>query len=372
MHVRKLDTEDKGDISRFIQFPFDLYRFCTQWVPPLVSGIRADLDRRHHPFYRHSQADFFLAESEGQTLGRVAVMYNRNFNAYQRSNVAFFGYFEAVQDVQVAHALFDAALSWARAQGAAEIIGPKGLIGSDGGGILVKGFEHRAVAGAGYNLPYYDALLREVGFVKDRDFFSARLDCSQDLPGRFYQAADRIRERRGLRIQSFRSRQQMRAWVPRAVEAHGRAFSRNYSYYPPTPGEVALIANTLFRIADPRLIKLVLKGDEIAGVALGLPDVAAGLQRARGRLWPLGWFHIWSEQRHTPRALLPALGVLPDYQGLGGSALLYTELARTLTSSHYRHVEFVQVDEKNLKSIREIQMLNADWHKTHRQYRRAV
>lgn len=372
MQVRKLDTEDKGDVGRFIQFPFDLYRFCAQWVPPLVSGAQADLDRRSHPFYRHSKADFFLAESEGQTLGRIAVMYNRNFNAYQRRNVVFFGYFEAVQDAQVARALFDAALSWARARGAAAMIGPKGLIGSDGGGVLVEGFEHRPVVSTSYNFPYYDALLREVGLEKDRDFFSARVACGQDLPERFYQAADRVRQRRGLRVQSFHSRREMRPWVPRAVDAHSRAFSRNYTYYPPTPDEVALIVNTLFRIADPRLIKLVLKGEEIVGVVLGLPDVAAGLQRARGQLWPLGWFHILREQRRTPRALLPALGFLPDYQGLGGNALLYTELAKMLLRSHYRSVELVQVDERNMSSLREISILGTDFYKTHRQYRRAV
>ncbi len=378
MLVRKVDTRDKDDVGRFIRFPFDLYRFCTQWVPPLVSGVRADLDRRRHPFYRHSKADFFLAESEGQTLGRVAVMYNRNFNAYQRSNVAFFGYFEAVQDREVARALFQAALGWARARGASEIAGPKGLIGSDGGGVLVDGFGHRPVVGTSYNFPYYEALLRDVGLVKDRDFLSARVDHRHRLPQQFYQAAERVRERRGLQVLSFRSRREMLPWVQRAVEAHGRAFSHNYTYYPPTPEEATRIVDTVLRIADPRLIKLVLKGDEIVGVVLGLPDVAAGLQRARGRLWPLGWFHILREKRRTSHALLPALGFLPGYQGLGGNALLYAELARTLASSHYRSVEFMQVDEENFKSIREIRIMGSDsagdveWYKTHRLYRRAV
>ncbi len=372
MLVRKLDTENREDVGRFVKFPFDLYRFCAQWVPPLVSDVRANLDRRRHPFYRHSEADFFLAESEGQTLGRLAVMYNRNYNTYQRRNVAFFGFFEAVQDTQVVHALFGAACAWARARGAVEIVGPKGLLGSDGGGVLVDGFEHRPVVGASYNFPYYDALLQEVGFEKDRDFFSARVNHDHELPERFYRAAERVRKRRGLRVLSFRSAREMRPWVARVAEAHGLAFSRNYTYYPPTPGEMALIVNALFRIADPRLIKLVLKGNDIAGVVLGLPDVAAGLQRARGQLWPLGWLHILLEQRRTPRALLPALGFLPAYRGLGGNAMLYAELARTLAASHYRSVEFVLIDEKNVNSIREISIFDVRWYKTHRLYRKAL
>ncbi len=372
MRVRKLDTENREDIRRFIQFPFKLYRFCAKWVPPLLSGLRADLDRRRHPFYRHSTADFFLAESEGQTLGRVAVMYNHNYNAYQHSNSAFFGYFEVVQDVQVACALFAAALDWARAQGATSIVGPKGLIGSDGGGVLVDGFEHRPVAGSSYNFPYYDTLLKEAGFEKDRDFLSARVDRNQNVPERFYETAERVRKRRGLQVLSFRSRREIYPWVRRAIEAHGRAFSRNYTYYPPTPEEATWVVNALWRIADPRLIKLVLKGDEIVGLVLGLPDVAAGLQRAGGRLWPLGWFHILHERQRTETALLPALGFLPTYQGLGGNAVLYTELAKTLLSSHYRYAEFVQVDERNWSSIREISIFDTHWYKTHRLYRQAV
>lgn len=372
MQVRKIDAENKRDVCRFVEFPFLLYRFCAQWVPPLVSSIKTDMDRRKHPFYRHSSADFFLAESDGQTVGRIAVMYNRNYNDYQKDNIAFFGYFESVQDTNVAQALFEAAQEWARAQGASEIVGPKGLIGSDGGGILVEGFEYRPVMGTSYNLPYYDELIKAAGFEKDRDFYSARFDSKLDLPKRFYQVAERVREQRGLRIVNFRSRRELRPWITPAVKAHGRAFSRNYTYYPPTQEEITSIINSFYLIADPRLIKLVTKDGEIIGVVLGLPDLAAALQRARGRLFPFGWFYILAEQRRAKRALLPALGLLPAYQGLGGNALLYTELAKTLAESSYRSVEFVSIDEKNAKSLREINAFNVNWYKTLRLYRKAV
>jgi hypothetical protein len=133
-----------------------------------------------------------------------------------------------------------------------------------------------------------------------------------------------------------------------------------------------MIVNTIFMVADPRLIKLVTKGDEIIGVVLGLPDLAIALQKARGRLWPWGWYHLLKEQRRAKRALLPALGLLPAYQGLGGNALLYTELAKTIASSSYQSVEFVSVDEDNYKSLREINTLDVNWYKTLRLYRKAL
>jgi GNAT superfamily N-acetyltransferase len=360
------------DVERFVSFPFELYRFCSQWVPPLVSGVKTDLNRRKHPFYTHSKADYFVAESDGQVLGRIGALYNRNYNAYHQTNVAFFGFLEFVEDRQVAHALFDAAFAWGRARGADSIMGPKGLIGSDGGGILVEGFEHRPALGTTYNLPYYDAFIKDAGFDKERDFYSAYIGRGIDLPERFYLAADKIKARRGIWIKNFRSKRELRRWAPRAIEAHGKAFSQNHTYYPPTPEEVDLLIETVFTIADPRLIKLVMKGEQIIGVVLGLPDVTAGLQKSHGHLWPFGWLHILRERRRTKRTNFPALGLLPDYQGLGGNAVLYAELAQTLLSSGYNYAEFVQVDEHNFKSLREINALEVIWNKTHRSYQRTL
>jgi hypothetical protein len=137
-------------------------------------------------------------------------------------------------------------------------------------------------------------------------------------------------------------------------------------------GEIAIIVNTVFTIADPRLIKLVLKGDEIVGMVLGLPDLTAGLQKAKGRLWPLGWMHVVRERKRTKGVNFPALGLLPAYQGLGANAALYAELAKTLITSQYDYAELVQVDEHNFKSLREIGILDVEWYKTHRSYRRTL
>lgn len=372
MRVRKLDTENVRDVERFVLFPFDLYRSCSQWVPPMISGVKRDLNRRKHPFYAHSDADFFVAESDGQVLGRIGVLYNHNYNAYHKTNVAFFGFFEVVEDQQVASELFDAAFAWGRARGADSIMGPKGLIGSDGAGVLVKGFEHRPAQGTTYNLPYYDATVKDAGFEKERDFFSAYLKRGTGLPEHFYAAADRIKTRRGIWVKNFRSKRELRKWVWPAIRAHGEAFSQNHTYYPPTPEEVGLLVSTVLMIADPRLIKLVMKGEQIIGIVLALPDVSAGLQKARGHLWPSGWFHIWRERRRTKWVSLPALGLLPAYQGLGGNAVLYAELAHTLTRSHYEYAEFVQADEQNFRSLRELATFDLTWHKTHRSYERAL
>ena len=112
IRVRQLDTEHRRDARQFVRFPFRLYRECSQWVPPLVSSVRRVLNRCAHPFYEHSTAAFFVAERNGETVGRVAVMDNRRYNDYHSSKTASFGYFEAIDDAEVTRLLFDAASSW--------------------------------------------------------------------------------------------------------------------------------------------------------------------------------------------------------------------------------------------------------------------
>jgi hypothetical protein len=113
MQVRKLETARARDVRQFINFSYDLYRECPQWVPPVLPEIRLMLNRDKHPFYRHSIADFFVVESGGQTLARIAVMDNRNYNEYHGRKDSFFYFFECVEDVDVAPRDSCRAMEWA-------------------------------------------------------------------------------------------------------------------------------------------------------------------------------------------------------------------------------------------------------------------
>ena len=258
MQVRKLDTTRKDERARFVDFAFDLYRDAPLWVPPLYGSTLKILDASKHPFYEHSIADFFVAEDNGRVLGRVAMLENRNYNAYHHSKASFFGYFEVIEDIEVARALLRTAKEWTAAHGLDTILGPRGVIGIDGS-VLVDGFEHRPAIGIPWNYPYYDAFIRDSGFEKDTDYLSGYAPGDVVIPQRLYDIAARVKEKRGFWIKTFQSRAEIREWIPRALEIHRQAMSTLHTYYPPTEAETREVISSLLTIADPSLIKLVMK-----------------------------------------------------------------------------------------------------------------
>ena len=373
MHIHRLDPTSRRDVRRYVDFPFRLYRESALWVPPFVNEVRAQLDPNEHPFYQHSQAAFFLALEGDEVVGRIAVLDNARYNRYTDEHTAFFYHFDVVDDRDVSRALFDAAFDWARGRGLDLLWGPKGFMAADGQGLLIEGFEHRPALGIPYNYPYYGELLEDAGFEKQLDFISCYIDRQMDVPGRFLEVAEKVKRRRGFRTVRFHSKAELRAVIPRVAAAYNSAFVEVQGYVPITEAEAQAIGDRIFSVADPRLITLLMKDDEIVGFVLAYPDLSAAIQRCRGRIWPTGWYHLMREFKRTRWINLNGGAILEPYRGLGGDALMYAELYRTLTANdQYRFADLVQIQETNTRMMRELEALEARPYKKHRIYRRLL
>lgn len=376
MHIHRLDVTDRRDVRRYIHFPFRLYRDCPQWVPPFVNDVRAQLDPDRHPFYQHSEAAFFLAlggADSDEVVGRIAVIDNARYNEHHGKRTAFFYHFDAVNDRAVSRALFDAAFEWARGRGLDLLWGPKGFMALDGQGLLIEGFEHRPAMGIPYNYAYYADLLEDAGFQKQLDFISAYLNREMGLPERFFQVAEKVRQRRGLRVVNFRTKAELRALIPRVISVYNDAFVEVQGYVPITEAEGRLIGERILAIADPRLITLLMKEDEIIGFVVVYPDVSAAIQRCKGRMWPLGWYYLMREFKRTPWLNCNGGGIVEAHRGLGGNALLYVQLFRALAASdQFQYADLVQVQETNYRMVRELEAVGVRPYKKHRIYRRPL
>lgn len=368
MKIRTLNTYNNKDVNQFIQFPFDLYKGHPCWVPPLVSDMKFNLNRAKHPTYRHADVDFLVAESEGQTLGRLAVIHNRHHSETLNRKAAFFYYFDVVDDVQVARALFTAACDWTKKRGLNEITGPRGLLRFDGTGLLVKGFDHRALMGMAYNYPYYDPFVTDSGFEKVTDHYSGYIPTDFSLPDAVHQIAEKVKERKGYWVKTFQDKKELREWVKPLGEVYNKSFAKVRDFYPITEEELQVIASNLISVAVPELIKFIMSGDKLIGFILAYPDIGEALQRVNGRLFPFGWMSLMRAQKTTRRLVMNGMGLLPEYQGLGGTALLYTEMYKSGKPMGFEYAETVQVDEENFLSWSEHEHLKIVFHKAHRSY----
>jgi len=206
MIVRLVDTNNKSDLKKFIQLPFDLYRNNSCWVPQLRSDTRSIMDRTSHPFYQHSDADFFIAEDNGKILGRIAAISNNRFNKANHQSAAFFYFFESIDDVTVSNKLFETVFYWTKARSLTHIYGPKGLLQGDGIGLLVKGFDYIPAVGISYNFPYYDKLVKQAGFHKKYDYFSGFVDTTVGLTDKVKRVAEKVKKRRGFWVRKFETK----------------------------------------------------------------------------------------------------------------------------------------------------------------------
>ena len=374
MKVLKIDPTSKYDVNRWVDFPFMLYRGHPNWVPLLKNGVRKLLDKNLHPYYQHSEADFFLVEDGGDVVARICVMENTRYNQHQGEKAAFFGYFDVVEEVEVARMILSRAEEWAANRGLDTIYGPKGLSGAAAGGVLVEGFEHRTAIDIPYNYPYYDDYFMASGYEKYRDILSGFIHRSEEssVPERVLSIAKRMAERSGFFAKRFRSRAELRELVSSIGDLHRRAFVDIPGYYPLTDEEFAWTAEELIMIADPELITLVMKDDQVVGFVFAYPDISGGLQKANGRLFPFGWWHILQAQKKTDWVILNGLGVLPEYQGRGANAIMYVELARTLLDSRFEHADLVQVGEENYRSMQDQLTFGVKWTKKHRVYQKKI
>ena len=373
--IEKIDTDNKAQVKRFVRIPHRLYKDCPQWVPLLDIDAYTYLNRKKHPFHGHSDVDFFLAVRDGQDVGRIAAIENKPFNQYHGTKKANFYFFDCENDQEAAAALFDTVGGWAGLRDLDSLVGPKGMGPLDGYGILVFGHEHRnTMTMLNYNHAYYQQLVEAQGFEKEVDFVSCYLPADNfKIPERVERIAKRVMERGHLEVKRFKNKKELLAWASRIGKAYNGAFVENWEYYPLSQREIDFVVDNIMMIADYRMIKIIVHGEDVVGFLFAFPDVSSALQRAKGRLNPLSLVNLLLDMKRTQSVSVNGMGILPEFQGHGGNAILYVEMGHTLLDfMQFQHVEMTQVAETTGQMRADLKNLNCVEYKNHRVYRKKI
>jgi GNAT superfamily N-acetyltransferase len=314
----------RKDLTTFIKLPWRLYRNEPNWVPPLIFERRQFLDRAKNPFFKHAEAEYFLAWRDGRAVGRITAQVDRHFNEFQGNDWGMFGFFECEDDPEAVAALLGAAEAWLRARGRDRMVGPMNFTTNDECGVLVEGFDLMPTVLTDYTQRSYPGLLEGAGLVKAMDLFMWHLDVSDRsrVNQAIWDIAERVESKYGVVCRHFRKKE-LDAEVDRFLEIYNAAWEKNWGFVPLTEDEVRHYAKQLKPLLDENWAMVAEKDGETVGAALTLPDFNQVLKRMNGRLLPLGWAKFLWYRRKVDRVRVFALGVKREWQHTGIAAKLY-------------------------------------------------
>lgn len=317
---------NRKDLRTFITFPEKLYQNCANWVPSLI-GDEFDTLGDKNPALEFCERSYFLAERDGETVGRIAAIINHNANRDWKENVVRFGWIDFIKDLEVVQALTDKVAEWGRARGCVKIKGPLGFSDFDKEGLLVEGFEHLSPFTVIYNYPYYGELLEAAGFRKDVDWTQKLVEVPDTIPPQF-QYTDLIEKRFGLHQVTGRSMKELgKRYGMEIFHLVNKAFAELYEFTPFSDKQIEGYVKAYLPILNKDFISIVVDADDnVAGFAFCVPSLSKAIRKAHGRLFPFGFIHLLKALKKNDSLDALMIGVLPEYQGKGASLLIFKQI----------------------------------------------
>jgi GNAT superfamily N-acetyltransferase len=359
-------------LKRFVDLPYRLHA-GTPWVPPLKLERHAFLSRKLNPYFKHGEAEYFLAWRDGRVVGRVSAQVDRAFNEYHESRWGMFGFFELEDDAEVAQALLDAAAAWLRARGCDRMVGPMDFSMNEESGVLIEGFEREPLIRQPWQPPYYQRLCEGAGLEKAMDLYSWFLDIGdrEEMLPILFELDERARNEHGVTIRRM-SRRRMREEMDRFAEIYNAAWAENWGFVPYSKEDLDTYALDMQLAYSRDWFMVAEKDGETIAVAITLPDLNQVLKRMKGRLLPLGWWHFLNRNRICDQVRVGFLGVKPEYQHTGVAASLYVEHFDTAARSRQKHGEAGWILETNEAMNRGLEAMSAEIVKKYRLYERSL
>ena len=343
-------------------------------MPPLKIERRLFLSPRFNAFFKHGEAELFLARRDGRVVGRISAQVDRHFNAYHDNAWGMFGFLEAEEDLEALNALLDAAAAWLRERGRDRMVGPMDFTMNDESGVLIEGFEIEPLVRQAWHPPYYQRLCEEAGLQKSVDTFMWSLHISgrDRVMPIIWELAEQLEPKHGIRIRKM-TRRGLRKDLDAFAEIYNDAWSRNFGFVPYTKEDLDAYAQELHIVFDkPWFMIAEDEHGKTVGMAITIPDINQVLKRMKGRVLPFGWWHYLRRRRTIDRCRVGFLGVRPAYQHTGVAAGLYAEHFEMAEVTPVKGGEMGWILETNKAMNRAMEAMGGEIVKKYRVYERAL
>lgn len=347
------EVKTKKEFHQFITFQRELYKDNPYYVPPLDRMEKALFDTKN-PMAEGCQSQLWLAVEGNNVLGRIAAIINPIFNSEQNVQQARFTHFDCIDSQEVAHRLFHAAEQWARTHKMEEIIGPFGFNNLDKHGMLVEGFDVLSCQSSNYNHLYYQTLVESYGFTKRHDWVERTITIPKETPEKITRFAHVLRERRALRPLDLSSKNTLKEYTPRILDLYNETYAQLYGVSPLNEKQKQHLLKSFIPMLNTDFVSVIVdKNRNIVAFGITMPSLSRSLQKANGRLFPFGIFHLMRNKKKNPILDLLLIGIHPDYQRKGVNALIFDEIQKGIYKNDIKFMETTQ----NLDSNQSVQNL---------------
>lgn len=374
MGINLIEVRNRKQLKTFIYLPEKLHRGRPNWVPPIYMDEWAYFDPKKNKAFEYSDTIMLLAEKDGEVVGRVMGIINRRYNEVRNEKTARFGFLESIRDQEVVHALLSRVEQWAREKGMTRIIGPYGFSDQDPEGFLIKGFEHRATIATYYNFEWMPEMVEKEGYTKDIDYFVYKIEIPKEIPEIYRRVSERILKKGNFQLLEFKKRKEIKPWVRPILSLMNETYveSNIYGYAPLDEKEMDALAKKYLPVLDPRFIKAVLKDGQVVAFIIGIPDLTAGIQKARGRLFPFGFIHILRAAKKTKQLDLLLGAIKKEYRGQGLDALMGMAMIASAQKAGFEIIDTHHEMESNVKVRAEMERMGGQIYKIYRVYQKSL
>ena len=368
--ARIYEVTTKAQKRHFIEYPYKHYKNNDYWVPPLRVAEWDRFNPKKNPFFDHARVKLFLAKQDSEVVGRIAGIDNDSHNLTHNENLAFFGFFEA-KNKEVAAQLLESVELWAKSLGRDGMRGPVNFSMDDGAGFQIDAFDTSPYIMMPYNAAEYPKYAEASGYTKVKDLYAWLFDF--EIGKESYQRLERLAQRVEKRYQPTIHPTNMKDFdneVKKLKYIYEHAWEKNWGFVKYTDAEMQHLANDLKMIIEPQMALFIKIKDELAGVAVAIPNIHQVFKRMNGRLLPLGIIHLLRRKSYVNTARLSILGLLPEYRHKGLELVLIKEIANRARAKGYIGGECSWVLEDNEAMNKGIKASGAQLYKTYRIYQK--
>lgn len=325
-----VEANSKKLLKEFVTFPFKLYKDHPYWVPPLINDELETFDKTKNPVFESAEANFYLAYQENKIVGRIAAIINWDEVNKQQKNKVRFGWWDVIDDIEVTKALLDKVYELGRSYQLEYIEGPMGFSNLDKVGVMTEGFDEIGSMITWYNFPYYATHLEKLGYVKEKEYLENKFSFSNVNVDFFLKPNELIKRRYQLTPLNFNKTKDILPYVDQMFDLFNASYANLSSFVAITDIQKEYFKKKYISFINPEYIKFILdKDDNMVAFSIVMPSFSKALQKTQGKLFPLGFYHLLKAKKESKDVLFYLIGVAPEYQSKGVTAIIFNEYYNT-------------------------------------------